>query len=168
MIVVVEPAVDHVDPHAPVDRAHPDDVVVDLEIGRLDQLDPHRVGEEAVLVEGRVEVAGGEQHAHRLLPAPVRRDRAQRLEQQVGIVVDRLDREHLEYLGAQPDHRLAILEHVGDARRRARIVLEHEEVGRAGAHHVDAADMRIDVVRRPDAGDLRAELRVGRAPARPG
>jgi len=39
-IVVVDPAVEHVDPLRPLGRAHIDDVVVDDEIGALDQLDP--------------------------------------------------------------------------------------------------------------------------------
>ena len=66
---VVDPAVDDVDPHRGRRSSHPDDVVVDLEVAALDQLDPHIVGEEAVLVKGRVVVAGGQQDAARLARA---------------------------------------------------------------------------------------------------
>jgi hypothetical protein len=68
-IIVVDAAIDHVDLHPAGDRAHPDDIVVDHEIGGLDQLDAHRIREEAVLVIGRVEMARGQHDAHRLLPA---------------------------------------------------------------------------------------------------
>ena len=113
-----------------------------------------------MLVIGRIEMARRQHHAHRPRRGAARRDRLHRLEQPVGIAVDRLDAIFAEQFGAQPHHRLAVFEHVAHPRGRARIVLEHEEFIRPGPHQIDAADMRPDAVRRAHAGDLRAELRI--------
>src|SRR5207237_1390624 len=73
---------------------------------------------------------------------------------------DGRDAEIAEQFGAKPQHRLAIFEHVGDARRRAGIVLEHIELVGSDADQIDPANMRPHPVRRADAGDLGAELLV--------
>ena len=52
--VVVDPAVDHVDPLRPAGRPHEDLAAVEEQVAPLDQLDAHLAGEEAVLVIGRV------------------------------------------------------------------------------------------------------------------
>ena len=57
-------------------------------------------------------------------------------------------------------HGLAVLEHVRDARRRTRVVFEHEEIVFAGAHDVDADDVAIDASRRFDANHFRHERRI--------
>jgi len=158
---VVDPAIDDVDPDRAVDRLHPDLVVVHDQVGPLDQVDPHIVGEEAVLIEGRIVVAGGEQHAARLARAAPRRDRIERLAQQLGIGIDRPHREDVEQFRAEPKHRVTILDHVGDAGGRARIVLEHEEFVRPGADQVDPANMGIDSVRRTRSGAGDAILGIG-------
>ena len=54
-----------------------------------------------------------------------------------------------------PHHDLAVLEHVADARGRAAVVLEHEEVLGPGAHQVDADDVAVDPGRRVDADHRR-------------
>ena len=88
--VVVDAAVDHVHALRPLGGAHEDGAVLDEEVLPLDQLDAHLLGEEGVLEVGAVEVAGREQHDHRVLDV-AGRDLAQRLEQQVRVVVDRAD-----------------------------------------------------------------------------
>ena len=65
-----------------------------------------------------------------------------------------------EQLGKQPQHDLAVLQHVGDAGRRARIVLEHIEGVGVDAHDVDAGDVHVDVVRHLLAVHLRTEHRI--------
>ena len=52
-----------------------------------------------------------------------------------------------EQLGEHVQHRLAILQHIADARRRAGIVFEDEEIIRPGAHQIGAHDMGIDATR---------------------
>ena len=56
-----------------------------------------------------------------------------------------------EELGHQARHRHAVLEHVGDARRRADVVLEHPPRAVGVAHEVAAGDVRVDAARRADA-----------------
>ena len=65
-----------------------------------------------------------------------------------------------EQFRKQPQHDLAVLQHVGDAGGRARIVLEHVEGLGVDAHDVDAGDMHVDVVRHLLAVHLRPEHRV--------
>ena len=81
-------------------------------------------------------------------------------QQFVGIIVDRRDAVLGEQIRHQPHRHLAVLQHVGDARGRARIVLQHIEIGVVDAHDVDAADMHPHVVRRAVADHLRAIVRV--------
>ena len=141
-------------------RAHVDDLVLDEEVAAFDQLDAHLVGEEGVLVIGGVVDAGREQHDGRIARGRRRRDRFQRREQLVRIVLDRRDAVAREQFREQPHHDLAVLQHVGDAGGRARIVLEHVERLGVDAHDVDAGDVRVDVVRHLLSAHLRAERRI--------
>ena len=110
-----------------------------------------------MLVVGRVELAGGQQHHRRLAGGGARRHRAQGGEQVVRIIVDRRDPHAIEQLGEQPHHRLAVLQHVGDAGGRAGIVLEHVEGVGIDPHDVDAGDVDIDIARRLDPRHDRLE-----------
>ncbi len=85
--VVVDAAVDDVDPAQAVGRAHVDDVVVDDEIAAFDQLDAHLAGEIGVLEVGGVEDAGREQDDVRLGSA-FGGERAQGAEQQLRVLLD--------------------------------------------------------------------------------
>ena len=73
-----------------------------------------------------------------------------------------MDRQHLLALkGARKHagHDQPVLEHVGDAARRADVVLEHQELaGRGIADQVDAGDMRVDAARHVDADHLAPEV----------
>ena len=158
--IVVDAPVDHVDALGPLRRAHVDEVVLDEEVAAFDQLDPELVGQERVLVIGRVVDAGREQN-HRGIGAGVhRRDRFQRRQQLVRIVLDRRDPMAREQFRKQPQHDFPVLQHVGDAGGRAGVVLEHVEDLGIDAHDVDAADMDVDVVRHLLAVHLRPEHRV--------
>src|SRR5581483_600225 len=63
-------------------------------------------------------------------------------------------------LGKEPQHDLAVLEHVGDPGGRAGVVFEHIEGVGMDAHDVDAGDVNVDVVRHLLAVHLRPEHRV--------
>ena len=65
-----------------------------------------------------------------------------------------------EQFRKQPHHDFAVLQHIGDAGRRARIVLEHVEGVGIDADDVDAGDVHIDIVRYALAVHLRAERRI--------
>ena len=83
-----------------------------------------------------------------------------RRQQLVGIVLDRRDAVAGEQLREQPQHDLAVLQHVGDAGGRAGIVLEHVEGLGVDADDVDAGDVDVDVVRDLLAVHLRPEHRI--------
>ena len=65
-----------------------------------------------------------------------------------------------EQFRKQPHHDLAVLQHVGDAGGRARIVLEHVEFIVVDADDVDAGDLHVDVVRHFDSDHLRPECGI--------
>ena len=136
--------------------AHIAPAILDEEIAALAKLDTHLVGKKGMFVIGGIVDAGGE-HRQRRLVGGGRRDRGQRLLKHVRVVFDWRDPVLGEQLRKQEHHRLAALQHVGDAGRRAAIVLQHEIVALADPHDVDADDMRIDVARRVDADHLRHE-----------
>ncbi len=113
-----------------------------------------------MFVERRIVVAGSKQNGDRLARLR-RRHGIKRIAQQLRIGIDRLDRQELEQFGAEPQHRLAIFEHVGYAGRRSGIVLKNEKLVRPRTHQIDAADVRVDAVRRFRSRDRHAELGVG-------
>ena len=97
-VVVVDAAVQHVDPLRAARRAHVDRIVLDEQVLALDQLDTHLLGEEGVLEIRRVVGARGE-HRHLGLLLARRRHATKILQQQIGIVLDRLDRLRGKQLG---------------------------------------------------------------------
>ena len=113
-----------------------------------------------MLVIGRVVDAGRQQHDSRIAGGGFRRERLQRGEQFVRIVLDRRHAMAREQLREQPHHDLAVLQHVGDARRRAGVVLENIKRVGIDADHVDAGDVHVDVVRHLLAVHLRPEHRI--------
>ena len=127
----------------PVRRAHVDGVVLHEEIRAFDQLDAHLLGQERVL-EIRGVVRARRQHGHGRALLPGRREPVEIGEQQVRVMLDRAYPLRGEQLRKEPHHHLAVLQHVGNARRHAQIVLEHVELARTGADEVDAGDVRID------------------------
>ena len=113
-----------------------------------------------MLVIGRVVDAGGEQGHRRLARGALRRNRAQGGEQFVRIAFDRRHPVAGEQVRKQPHHDLAVFQHVGHARRRARIVLQHDEVVGIDPDDIDAGDVHVDVVRHLLAVHLGTEDRV--------
>ena len=113
-----------------------------------------------MLVIGGIVDAGRHQRHRRLGRGAERRHRAQRRQQFVRIVFHRRDAVAGEQVRKQPHHDFAVFQHVGDAGRRARIVLQHEELFRIDADDVDAGDVDIDVVRHVLAVHFGPEHRV--------
>ena len=77
-----------------------------------------------------------------------------------GIVLDRRDAMAREQFGEKPHHDFAVLQHVGDAGGRARIVFEHVECLGIDAHDVDAGNMHVDIVRHFLPAHLGTERRI--------
>ena len=108
-----------------------------------------------MLVERRVVLARRQQHAGLLGPSRARRDRSERREERIGIILDRQDAVFREQFRKQPHHHLAVLQHVGDPGRRPRIVLEDVESGFVDTDDVDPGDVDVDVVRNAAPGHFR-------------
>ncbi|MCY1360487.1 hypothetical protein D9M69_471170 [compost metagenome] len=157
--VVVDAPVDHVDALRPLRGAHEQVVVLDEQVAAFDQLHAHLLRQEGVLEVRRVVHARG-QHHHRGIGDRLRRYAAQHVEQQVGIVRHRRDAVAREQVGEQPHHHLAVFQHVRHPGGHAQVVFQHVELALAGTHHVDAGDVRIDVMRYVDAEHLGPVLGV--------
>ncbi len=163
---VVDAAVDDVDLALALGGAHVDGVVAAEQVAALDQLDTHLPGQQRVLEVGGV-VDAGRQHDDRRVGLVGGRGVAQRPQQMRRVVADRAHPVGGEQVREDPRHRAAVLHHVGDARRRAQVVLEHPEVALRVAHQVDAGDVDAHAVGRDDARGLAVEvLARGDQPAR--
>ena len=159
--VVVDAAVDDIDPFLTVGRAHPHLSPADDEVAALDELDAHHPCEEGVLEVGAVVDAGGEDDDGRLR-GPLRRRRPQGLEEPPGVVVHRTDAHRREGLGEDIGHRAAVGDDVRDPGRDPDIVLEDPEGPLLVPDEVDAADVRAHTVRRAESGDGAVVVARGR------
>jgi hypothetical protein len=157
--VVVDAAVDHVHPARSLRGAHVDRIVAHEEVVAVHQFDAHLLGEEGVLEIGAIELAR-RQHHHVRIAYALLRDRAQVVQQQVGVVLDRGDRLAGEEFGEEPHHHLAVFQHVGHAGRGAQVVFEYVVLALTRAHQVDAGDVGVDVLGYRDADHFLAELRI--------
>ena len=158
--IVVDAAVDDVDPALPLGGAHVDDVVPAEQVGALDQFDAHLPGQQRVLEVGGVERSRG-QHDHGGVRDVGRRRVAQGAQQVRRVVVDRTHPVGAEQVGKHPGHHPAVLHDVGDPRRRAQVVLEDPEGALGVADDVDAGDVDADPVGRGDPGRFAVEVLAG-------
>ncbi len=111
-----------------------------------------------MLEVGAVVNTGRQNHSHGR-SACGRRDRAQDLRELRRILIDRQHLAHLEQPGEGARHDQAVLEHVRDAARSARIIFEHQVVaGLRVAHQIDTGDVRVDAFRHADADHLAQEV----------
>ncbi len=158
-VQVVDPSVDDVHTFEPADRAHVHALVVaDHEVGTLDELGTHPLGEEGMLEVRRVEDARRE-HDDLRLGHIVGRERRQQLVELVGVGVDGADVLLLEHLGEHPLGDGAVLEDVADTRRHAQVVLEDVHLAVVVAHEVGSRDVRPHAELGVHAAALRAVVR---------
>ena len=154
--VVVEAPVDDVDPGAPGGRFHIDPVVlVDEEVAALDQWHAHFARQEHVLEVGRVVDARREQDDLGVVDRG-RRDLGHGLGQARSVVVHGLERHARAQVREGAQHEAPVLDHVGDPRGAAPVVLEHQELAGLVAHDVGAADVDVGAVGHVEAGHLGA------------
>ena len=143
-------------------RAHVHAVVEHEQVAALDELDAHLLGQERVLEVGRVVDAGRQHHdgrpAARAGDAAARREPDEVVEHAARVEVDRAHAERSEPVGERARHDLPVREHVGDAARRAQVVLEHHPAAVVAADQVAADDVQVLVVGHVDADDLAAEV----------
>ena len=161
--VVVHPAVNHVHPFGATGGAHVDKVVAHKQVLAFNQLHAHLLGQKGVLKVGAVVHAGGEHH-HGGVVGGGRATRAQGLEQQIGVVRHRCHPVLAEQLREQAHHHLAVFEHIAHPAGHAQVVFQHVilalALGIGGTHDVDAADVRIHLIRHIHPHHLGAKLRV--------
>ncbi len=159
--VIVDPAINHIDRLQAFGRPHVDLAVLRDEIAPFHDLDPHRAREKRVLEVSRVVSPGREQHDRRF-GLPVRGDVTQDVEQFLAVIFHRPHAVLREQSGKDALHRLAIFQHVGNAGRTARIVLQHEIIAVPIAHQIRAADVNVNIPRHIEVHELRPEM--GRLP----
>ena len=106
-----------------------------------------------MLEVGGVRHARREDDHHRLL-GPLGCGVEERVEQEVRIVLDGPHRVGAEKLGEDAAQDVAVLEHVGDARRAAAVVLEDEVFAAAVADQIGADDVGVDALGRDHAEQL--------------
>ncbi len=158
--VVVDAPVDRVHPRQAARGAHVAERVAHHEVRGLHQLHAHLAGQEGVLEVGAVGRPRGPDDHHRVLAA-AGRGRRERVEQQLRVVAHRPHVVAREQLGQQAAHRDPVLEHVGDPRRRAHVVLEHLPAPVGVADEVAAGHVAPDAAGRPDAVRRPGEGRAG-------
>ena len=156
--VVVDPPVDDVDAAQAGGGARVDGAAVHDQVAALDQVGSELAGEEHVLIEGRVVDAGRQQRDGRIGTA-LGRELLKRRPQQAAVLLDPPDAgAPVEAAEALLD-RLAVRDHVGDARGNAQVVLQHEEA-LVGADDVGPADGDPGTARGRHAAHLQAVLRA--------
>ncbi len=149
--LVIETAIDGVDALEPAGGPHIDLVVfVDQQVGSHHQRHAHLARQEDMLEEGRIIDAGRQQHDLRIAFGPGRHRRHGGV-QADAVIVHRTYPQIGHQIGEGPHHQGAVLDHVGDARRRAGIVLQHAEDAGLVADQIDAGDMGIGAVGDVDA-----------------
>ena len=153
--VVVDAPVDDVDALEAVGGAHVDDVVVGDQVAAFNEIDAHLAGEISVLKVRGVEDAGREQNDVRLGTA-FGRERAQRGEQHLRVVLDGAHAVAVEELREGALHDAAVGEHVTHAGGHAQIIFENDEFAGVEAEQVGADDGDVDVARHLQAAHLAA------------
>ena len=113
-----------------------------------------------MLVVGRVVDAGREQD-HRRIRTAVGRQRAQRREQRLAVLLDRPHAALPEQRREDLLHHLAAREHVGHAARHAQVVFEHHEPAVRQAHEIGPHHVDVDVARHAHADHLAPEMPAG-------
>ena len=159
--IVVDAAVNHIHAAQAGRGAHVDEIVVHHQIAAFHQLDSHLPRQKRVLEIGRIENARRQQNDGGLagsLRRTLRRQRAQRGEQRLAIVLDGLHAALAEQIREQALHHLAAHQHVGDAAGHAQIVFEHHEFARRHADQIGARDGDIGVLADMEAAHLPAEM----------
>ncbi len=158
--VVIESAIDHIDPFEAFCGFHVDDVVFDDQVLADNDLYTHAPGEERVFEVGGVVDARGEEYDGGVLWrwAVNGGDVTEESKQLLAVVVDGPYLLVCEQRGEDPLHHLAIGQNIADSGRAAPVVLEHQVVSVSIADEVTAAYMDVDVFWDIDSDEFRAEM----------
>src|SRR6266404_1642508 len=155
--IVVNSAVDDMDPLEALGRAHIDARIEHDQIAAFDDLDTHLARQIGVLEVGAVVRAWGQQGDGDVRDTR-RGDVAQQLQQFGRVGIHRPHADALEHVGKRVLHGAAVLQDVGNARRTPRIVFEHEVTAMRAANQIGAANVDIDVLGHLEVDELAAEM----------
>jgi hypothetical protein len=144
--VVVDAAIDDVDPAQAGGRAHEHMVVMDDQVATFDQRHTHQSRKVGVLIIGRIVDARRQDHDLRI-GAMIAGHALEGRQQQVGIPLYGPHAGFAERAGEGAAGCVAVGQHVGDARRHPKVVFEYEERPVFAADKVAAADIHIGAVR---------------------
>src|SRR5262249_54287127 len=99
-----------------------------------------------MLVVGRIEHAGREQHDVRVTGSRRWRHRFEGSEQFIRIIFDRRYAMARKQFREEPHHDFTIFQHVRDAGRRARIIFKDVKCFGVDTHDVDTGNMHVNIV----------------------
>jgi len=154
-VVVIESSIDDAHSLLAFDGFDKDLVLLDHEVGALDEGNAHFSSEEGVLEVGRVVAARGEDDGHAVF-APTGSGMAQGFEQHLRVVANGADgvlaKEFRE--GALED--VSVLDDVADAAGTAAVVFEHAECAVAVTDDVGPDDVGVDLARGNDVSEFSA------------
>src|SRR4029077_14508383 len=142
--VVVDTAVDDIYPAEARGRAHVDNIVMRDQIPSLDKFDPHLAGQICVLEVRRVENPWTQQDDRGLGP-PVGRQRAQSIQERLGVMLDRAYSIPLKQLRKDSLHDTAVGQHVRHTARHSQVVFEDHKLAAGQADQIgsDNGDIHI-------------------------
>jgi hypothetical protein len=153
---IVDAAIQHVDATRPQGRPGIDPVSFDEEIASLYERNAHAARQEAVLEVRGVEWTRSE-HGRPVFAVGCGSHRGQGLDQPQRVLLDASHVGLREYPRKDLLHHAPVLEHVRHTRRRARVVLEDQELAGRILDQVDPGDVDVDPARRanpPHLGDV--------------
>ena len=147
--VVVDAAIDDIDPLLTLGGAHVHDVVAAEQVTALDEFDAHQPSQQRMFEVRRIGHARSENHDVGV-GLVERRRRPQRAQQMARIVADRPHPVRGEQVRKHPRHGAPVLDHIRHTRRRAQVVLQHPELAVLVANEVDTGDVDANPVGRAD------------------
>ena len=159
-VLVVDAAVNHVDPLQAARGFHVHEVVVHDEVAAFDQPDAHEPGQGAVLKISRVVDARRKQHHGGLAGLPAAQ-RQQVAKQQIGVVFHRQHVAFGQQIGKNAVGDAPVFEHVRHPGGRAQVVFQHIQLAVVVPNQIHARDVRVDIVRHVHVHHLAQKLRAG-------
>ena len=114
----------------------------------LNQLRAHLVGKEGMFEIRAVMDARRQNSDDGITFTRGRRNAAERLPQVFWVIADVADANSAEQFGKHIHHRFAVFEHIGHARWRPGIILQHKKFIRPCTHQINPDDVGIDPARR--------------------
>ena len=141
---IIHTPVNHIDLLWPFSGLHVHMAAAHKQVRTFDQLYAHLFGQKRMLEIRAIETPRRVQHDGGLLHPT---GRAQSLQQQRRVMLDRTHRVAAEQIGKQAHHQQAVAQHVRHARRHAQVVFQHIKIAVRMPHDVHTGDVRVNLMR---------------------